>query len=120
MVREKFPVRITPEERDQLEHTVRAGRNPASAATRARILLKTDEGWSQSRGAQAKDCVLPGGPCSCEPGLLPDADHRSSLPPGLHTRQPSRLNGFRKLHMKQILVHGEHSCLNSKLAPSLD
>ena len=29
MVREKFPVRLTPEERDQLEHLVRAGRSPA-------------------------------------------------------------------------------------------
>ena len=120
MVREKFPVRLTPEERDQQEHTVRAGRSPARAETRARILLKTDEGWSASRVAQAKDSVLPGGPCSCEPGLLPDADHRSALPPGLHTRQPSRPNGFRQFRMKQILVHGEHRCFNSKLAPSLD
>ena len=55
MVREKFAVRLTPEERDQLEHTVRAGRSPARAATRARILLKTDEGWSASRVAQALD-----------------------------------------------------------------
>ena len=43
MVREKFPVRLTPEERDQA-HLVRAGRSLVAA--RARILLKTDEGWS--------------------------------------------------------------------------
>ena len=55
MVREKFAVRLTQEERDQLEHTVRAGRSPVRAATRARILLKTDEGWSASRVAQALD-----------------------------------------------------------------
>ena len=55
MVREKFTVRLTQEERDQLEHAVRAGRGPARVATRARILLKTDAGWSASRVAQALD-----------------------------------------------------------------
>ena len=55
MVREKFAVRLTPEERDQLEHMARAGRSPARVAARARILLKTDESWSASRVAQALD-----------------------------------------------------------------
>ena len=55
MVREKFAVRLTPEERDQLEHMVRAGKSPARVTTRARILLKTGEGWSASRVAQALD-----------------------------------------------------------------
>ncbi len=55
MVREKFAVRLTPEERDQLEHLVRAGKSPAQVTTRARILLKTGEGWSASRVAQALD-----------------------------------------------------------------
>ena len=55
MVREKFPVRLTPEERDHLEHMVRAGRSSARVTTRARILLKTGEGWSASKVAQALD-----------------------------------------------------------------
>ncbi len=55
MVREKFAVRLTPEERDQMEHLVRAGKSPARVTTRARILLKTGEGWSASRVAQALD-----------------------------------------------------------------
>ena len=55
MVREKFAVRLTPEERDQLEHLVRAGKSPARVTTRARILLKTGEGWPASRVAQALD-----------------------------------------------------------------
>ena len=55
MVREKFAVRLTPEERDQLEYMVRAGRSSARVTTRARILLKTDEGWSAPRVAQALD-----------------------------------------------------------------
>ena len=55
MVRERFAVRLTPEERDRLEHLVRAGRSPARVATRARILLKTSEGWSAPKVAQALD-----------------------------------------------------------------
>ena len=49
MVREKFAVGLTPEERDQLEHLVRAGKSPARVTTRARILLKTGEGWPFDR-----------------------------------------------------------------------
>ena len=55
MVREKFAVRLMPEERNQLEHMVRAGMNSARVTTRARILLKTDEGWSAPKVAQALD-----------------------------------------------------------------
>ena len=55
MVRERFAVRLTPEERDELEHMVRAGKSSARATTRARILLKTDEGWAAPRVAQALD-----------------------------------------------------------------
>ena len=53
MVREKFAVWLTPEERDQLEHMVRAGRSSARVTARARILLKTAEGWSAPKVAQA-------------------------------------------------------------------
>ena len=55
MVREKFAVRLTPEERDQLEHMVRAGRSSTRVTPRARILLKTDEGWSAPSVALALD-----------------------------------------------------------------
>ena len=59
MVREKYLVRLTQEERNQLEHMVRAGKGSARITTRARILLKTDEGWSVpglvARVAQALD-----------------------------------------------------------------
>ena len=53
MVREKFAIRLTPEERNQLEHMVRAGMSSARVTTRARILLKTGEGWSAPKVAQA-------------------------------------------------------------------
>ena len=46
MVREKYGVRLRPEQRNQLEHLVRAGKSTARVTTRARILLKTDAGWS--------------------------------------------------------------------------
>ena len=39
MAREKYGVRLTPEQRNQLEHLVRAGENTARVTTRARILL---------------------------------------------------------------------------------
>ena len=53
MVRERFAVRLTPEERGLLEQLVRPGRSPARVATRARILLETGEGWSAPKVAQA-------------------------------------------------------------------
>ena len=57
MVREKYGVRLTPEQRNQLERLVRAGKSTARVTTRARILLKTDAGWSASQVAQALDVV---------------------------------------------------------------
>ena len=55
MVREKYGVQLTPEQRNQLEHLVRAGKCTARVTTRARILLKTDAGWSAPQVAQALD-----------------------------------------------------------------
>ena len=55
MVREKFAVRLTPEERDRPEHMVRAGKGSARVINRARVLLQTDAGWTAPRVAQALD-----------------------------------------------------------------
>ena len=55
MGREKFAVRLTREERDQLERMIRAGKSSARVTTRARTLLKTGEGWPAPRVAQALD-----------------------------------------------------------------
>ena len=57
MVREKYGVRLTAEQRDQLEHLVRAGKSTARVVTRARILIKTDQGWPAPQVAQALDVV---------------------------------------------------------------
>ena len=55
MVREKYGVRLTPEEREGLQHLVRGGKSPARVTVRARILLKTGDGWSAPRVAEALD-----------------------------------------------------------------
>ena len=53
MVKEKYGVRLAPEEREWLEHLIRAGKTPARITARARILLKTSEGWSAPKVAGA-------------------------------------------------------------------
>ena len=55
MVQEKYTVRLSAEDRDQLRGLIRSGQHSARVINRARILLKTDEGWSASRVAVALD-----------------------------------------------------------------
>ena len=55
MVQEKFGVRLSAAEKGRLRKMIRAGRSSAQAITRARILLKTDGGWSASQVAAALD-----------------------------------------------------------------
>ena len=52
MVRGKYGVRLTSKQRNELQHLVRAGKGSARVIIRARILLKTDEGWSAPRVAE--------------------------------------------------------------------
>src|ERR1700738_703916 len=56
----KYVVRLSGEERDQLEALLRKGKSPAQRLLKARILLKADvadagEGWSDSRIIEALD-----------------------------------------------------------------
>ena len=55
MVQEKFAVRLAAGEKGRLKQMIRTGRSSAQAITRARILLKTDEGRSASQVAAALD-----------------------------------------------------------------
>ena len=55
MVREKYAVRLTSEERENLQRLVRGGKSPARMTTRARILLKTGDGWPAPQVAEALD-----------------------------------------------------------------
>ena len=55
MVREVYGVHLSVQEKGRLKKMIRSGRSSAQAVTRARILLKTDEGWTASRVAAAFD-----------------------------------------------------------------
>ena len=55
MAQEKFAVRLTVEDRSELVKLIRSARSSAQVINRARILLKTDEGWSASQVASALD-----------------------------------------------------------------
>jgi len=59
----KYVVKLSPEEREQLETLLRGGKHPAQRLTKARILLKADAGeageaWSDSQIAKALDASL--------------------------------------------------------------
>ena len=51
MVQEKYGVQLSTQEKGRLRQMIRAGRSSARAITRARILLKTDQGWTASQVA---------------------------------------------------------------------
>ena len=55
MAQEKYSVQLSVEDRSELERLIRSGRSSARVINRARILLKTDEGWSASQVAAALD-----------------------------------------------------------------
>ena len=55
MVQEKYGVQVSTHEKVRLRQMIRAGSSSAQAITRARILLKTDEGWTASQVATALD-----------------------------------------------------------------
>ena len=55
MVREKYAVRLSWEDRDRLRQLICSGQRSARVINRARILLKTDDGGSASRVAAALD-----------------------------------------------------------------
>ena len=59
----KYVVRLSAEERDQLNDLIRSGKRSAQLLTKARILLKADvselgEGWSDGRIAAALDTSI--------------------------------------------------------------
>jgi hypothetical protein len=59
----KYVVRLSAEERDQLNDLIRSGKRSAQLLTKARILLKADvsergKGWSDSRIAAALDTSI--------------------------------------------------------------
>ncbi len=51
----KYPVRLAQGEREELLRLIRGGKSPARMTARARVLLRTDEGWSAPKVAEALD-----------------------------------------------------------------
>ena len=58
MVRDKYAVRLAPEQREELQRLVRVGKSTARVTARARILLKSDDGWAAPQVADALDVAL--------------------------------------------------------------
>ena len=58
MVRDKWAVRLAPEQREELQHLIRAGKSSARVSARARILLKSGDGWPAPQVAEALDVAL--------------------------------------------------------------
>ena len=55
MVQERYGVQPSTQKKGRLRQMIRADRSSAQAITRARILLKTDQGWTASQVAAALD-----------------------------------------------------------------
>ena len=55
MVREVYGVHLSAQEKGRRRKMIRSGRSSAQAITRARILLKTDEGWTAAQVGAALD-----------------------------------------------------------------
>ena len=58
MVRDKYAVRLMPEQLEELRHLIRVGKSSARVTARARILLKSDAGWAAPQVAEALDVAL--------------------------------------------------------------
>ena len=58
MVRDKYAVRLAPEQREELQRLIRVGKSSARVTARARILLKSDDGWTAPQVAEALDAAL--------------------------------------------------------------
>ena len=58
LVRDKYAVRLATEQREELQHLIRVGKRSARVTARARILLKSDDGWAAPQVAEALDVAL--------------------------------------------------------------
>ena len=58
MIRDKYAVRLAPEQREGLQNLIRVGKSSARVTARARILLKSNDGWAAPKVAEALDVAL--------------------------------------------------------------
>ena len=66
-----IPIRLTTEQRTELERLIRAGHSPARTQTRARILLLSDQSEGQKRAAKEVAAAL-----MCSPSTVANVRHR--------------------------------------------
>ena len=59
MVRDKYAVRLATEQPEELQHLIRVGKSSTRVTARARILLKSDDGWAAPQVAEALDVAIP-------------------------------------------------------------
>ena len=57
MAGKRYTIQLTEEERERLNRLIRGGKSAARIVTRARILLKIDEGWKAPQVAAALDLL---------------------------------------------------------------
>ena len=55
MIRDKYAVRLAPEQREELQNLIRVGKSSARVIARARVLLKSNDGWAAPKVAEALD-----------------------------------------------------------------
>ena len=55
---DKYSVGLALEQREELQRLIRVGKHPARITARARILLKSDDGWPAPQVAEALDVAL--------------------------------------------------------------
>ena len=55
MMRDKYAVGLAQEQREELQRLIRVGKSSARVTARARILLKSDDGWAAPQVAEALD-----------------------------------------------------------------
>ena len=58
VARDKYAVRLAQEQREELQRLIRVGKNSARVTARARILLKSDDGWAAPQVAEALNVAL--------------------------------------------------------------
>ena len=58
MARDKYAVGLTLEQREELRHLIWVGKNTARVTARARILLRSDDGWPAPQVAERLDVAL--------------------------------------------------------------
>ena len=66
----RYTIELTNEEREQVNRLIRAGKHAARIATRARILLRIDEGWKVATDRSGPG-TFPKAPCTGSSGGTP-------------------------------------------------